>query len=79
MTIALSSRGQSVEHHGRKPHMVWYHRYDGTARALGVARYTKYRKWCAELDNFKGGTRFFEADTFAELRVQIRTAYNHFS
>ena len=73
--IVFSSRGQSVENHGRKPHMVWYYRFNGTAQVLGVARYTTYRKWCAELDNFRGGRRSFEADTLAELRTQVCNAY----
>ena len=75
--IVFSSRGQSVENHGRKPHMVFRYRFDGACLALGVAYYTRYRKWCAELDNLRGGRRSFEADTLAELRTQVRTAYGH--
>ena len=75
MSIVFSSRNQPAEYHGRKPHLVQYRRSDGTHRALGVAYCTRFRKWCAELDNLKGGECFFEADTLAELRTQVRTAY----
>lgn len=78
MGIKFSSHNAPDGNHGRKDHMVWLHRFDGSARALGAVTFTTYRKWCAELDNLKGGQRFFEADTLAQLRTQVRTAYNHF-
>ena len=79
MTICFSSKNAPYGHHGRKDYTVWLHRdYANTPRALGVARFTTCRKWCAELDNLKGGRRFFEADTLHKLRVVVRTAYNHF-
>ena len=62
-------------HHGRVDHMIWMHRENGSARVLGVARYTTYRKWCAELDNLRGGIAFFESDKLQDLRRDVKIFY----